>query len=52
MESNITTKYGKIVVVLQDGIKKCNFDKCKFKSAQHMLAFCQDKKFLKEIFGY
>lgn len=46
------TKYGYIVITEESGVKKLDAMSSKFKSNTHKLRFFEDKKLLKEIFGY
>ena len=46
------TKYGAIAVVEEWGIKKMDGKKCRFNSANDLLAFLNDKELTENIFGY
>ena len=52
-ESNLTqTKYGLVFIVSEDGQKKVNFKKSKFKSMLDFIGFLNDKKLTSQLLGY
>jgi len=50
--TKFNTQYGKIVTVIEEGIKKINYKESKFKSTKDMYGFFKDKTLTSQLLGY
>ncbi len=52
MDNEITTEYGKIIVINENGKKKIDFNNCKFNSTNAFIAFLKNEILTIQILGY
>ena len=52
MGNVVTTQYGKVVIIIENGKNKLDFNNSKFNNTNDFIAFLKNEKLTHQIFGY
>lgn len=52
MENEVSTEYGIIAIINENGKKKVDFNNCKFNSTMDFIGFLKNEKLINQMLGY